>query len=160
MALDWVIGGWQLAGLTNYSTGRPFTVYSGLYTFSNSVSTPVNCSGCPRDLGSVIEENGTSYLFSAAQRAMFSQPNPGEFSDTGRNYFIGSPDFRTDLSLSKKFRFTERMNFELRVDAKNAFNAVNYGLPTTTATSSTFGRIRTTIDSSARRIQLSGKFNF
>lgn len=158
--LDWVIGGWQLTGLTNYSTGRPFTVYSGLNTFSSAVSTPVNCSGCPRNLGSVTEESGTSYYFNAAQRAMFSQPLPGEFSDTGRNYFIGSPDFRTDLSLSKKFRFTEKMNIDLRVDAKNAFNAVNYGLPTTTFTSSTFGRIRTTIDSSARRMQFSARFNF
>lgn len=159
-ALDWVIGGWQLAGLTNYSSGRPFTVYSGVNTFSNSVTTPANCDGCPRNFGRVTEENGTSYLFTADQRARFSIPAPGEFSNTGRNYFIGSPDFRTDLSLSKKFRFTETMSFDLRIDAKNAFNAVNYGLPTTTVTSSTFGRIRTSIDSRARRIQLSGKFIF
>lgn len=159
-AADLLLGGWQLAGLVNYSSGRPFTVYSGLFTFSNTITTPANCGGCPRDLGTVAEESGTSYLFTAAQRAMFSQPAPGEFSDTGRNYFIGSPDFRADMSLSKKFRFTETMNFEVRIDAKNVFNAVNYGLPTTTANSSTFGRIRTSIDSSSRRIQLSGKFNF
>lgn len=158
--LDWVIGGWQLAGLTNYSSGRPFTVFSGRFTFSNTVTTPANCSGCARNLGSVVEENGTSYMFDAAQRALFSVPAPGEFSDTGRNYFIGNPDFRADLSLSKKFRFTESMGFDIRLDAKNAFNAVNYGLPTTTLTSSTFGRIRTSIDSSSRRLQLSGKFTF
>ncbi len=160
LAADWLIGGWQFAGLVNYSTGRPLTVYSGLFTFSNTVTTPANCSGCPRNLGSVQEENGTSYLFTTDQRARFSQPAPGEFSDTGRNYFIGAPDFRADMSLSKQFRFTESMNFELRIDAKNVFNAVNYGLPTTTSNSSTFGRIRTSIDSSSRRIQFSGKFNF
>lgn len=159
-ALDLVIGGWQLAGLVNYSSGRPFTVYSGLFTLSNTITTPANCSGCPRDLGSVTEESGTSYLFDASQRAMFSSPAPGEFSDTGRNYFIGSPDFRADMSLSKRFRFTETMNFEIRIDAKNVFNAVSYGLPTTTLNSSTFGRIRTSIDSSSRVMQLSGKFNF
>ncbi len=158
--LDWIIGGWQLAGLTNYSSGRPFTAYSGLFTFSNSISTPANCDGCSRTMGTVVEENGTSYLFSAEQRARFSQPAPGEFTNTGRNYFIFSPDFRADMSLSKKFRFTESMNFDLRLDAKNVFNAVNYGLPTTTLTSSTFGRIRSTIDSSARKLQLSVKFNF
>ncbi len=160
LALDWLVGGWQLSGLVNYSSGRPFTVYSNRFTFSNTVTTPANCSGCPRNLGSVTEENGTSYLFNAEQRAMFSEPLPGEFTDTGRNYFIGAPDFRADMSLSKKFRFTESMNFEVRIDAKNVFNAVSYGLPTTTLTSSTFGRIRTTIDSSSRRIQFSGKFNF
>ncbi len=159
-ALDFIVGGWQLAGLTNYSSGRPITFYSGLFTFSNSVSTPVNCEGCPRDFGSVIERDGTSYYFTEDQVARFSQPNPGEFSNTGRNYFIGPPDFRTDLSLSKKFRFTETINFDLRIDAKNAFNAVSYGLPGTNLRFSTFGRIRTSIDSSSRRIQLSGKFNF
>ncbi len=160
LAVDWLLGGWQLAGLVNYSSGRPLTVYSGLFTFSNTITTPANCDGCPRDLGAVTEENGTSYLFNTEQRSRFSQPAPGEFSNTGRNYFIGAPDFRADMSLSKQFRFTESMNFELRVDARNVFNAVNYGLPTTTANSSTFGRIRTSIDSSARRIQFSGKFNF
>lgn len=160
MALDWVVGGWQVAGLMNYSSGRPLTVFSGLFTFTNTVTSPANCSGCPRNLGSVTEENGTSYLFNAAQRAMFSQPAPGQLGDTGRNYFIGPPDFRKDVSLSKQFRFTEHSNFELRIDARNVFNAVSYGLPTTTANSSTFGRIRTTIDSSARRIQFSGKFSF
>ncbi|REJ78221.1 MAG: hypothetical protein DWQ47_01800 [Acidobacteria bacterium] len=159
-ALDWIIGGWQLSGLTNYSSGRPMTIYSGLFTFSNTVTTPANCSGCPRTLGSVIEESGTSYLFSADQRAMFSSPEPGEFSDVGRNYFIGAPDFRSDASISKRFRFSETMGIDLRLDAKNVFNAVNYGLPTTSLNSSTFGRIRTTIDSSARVMQVSAKFSF
>jgi hypothetical protein len=159
-ALDWIAGGWQLSGLVNYSSGRPFTVYSGLFTLSNTTTTPANCSGCPRNLGSVVEESGTSFLFDASQRAMFSNPAPGEFSDTGRNYFIGPPNFRADMSLSKKFRFTESTNLEIRIDAKNVFNAVSYGLPTTTTTASTFGRIRTAISSASRRIQFSGKFNF
>ncbi len=159
-AVDLVLGGWQLSGLANYSSGRPFTVYSNLFTLTNTVTTPANCDSCPRDFGGVTGENGTSYFFNEEQRAKFSQPAPGEFSNTGRNYFIGPPDFRADMSLAKKFRFTERMNFELRVDAKNVFNSVSYGLPTTTTTASTFGRIRTSIDSSSRRIQFSGKFNF
>ncbi|MEZ5307521.1 MAG: TonB-dependent receptor [Pyrinomonadaceae bacterium] len=159
-AVDMILGGWQLTGLTNYSSGRPFTVYSGLFTFSNSVSTPAICSGCPRSLGTVAEESGTSYFFTSDQRAMFSQPSPGDFSETGRNYFIGSPDFRSDVSLSKKFSLTESISLDIRGDFKNVFNAVNYGLPTTTVTSSTFGRIRTTIDSSSRRIQFSAKLNF
>ena len=159
-ALNWLIGGWQLSGLANFSSGRPFTVYSGLFTFSNSVSTPANCNGCSRTLGSIVEESGTSYLFNAAQRAMFTQPAPGEFSNTGRNYFISSRDIRADISLSKKFNFSERMNFEIRVDAKNVTNSTSYGLPTATSNSTTFGRIRTNIDSAARRIQFSGKISF
>jgi hypothetical protein len=164
LALDWLIGGWQLAGLANYSSGRPFTIFSGLFTFSNTVTSTANCGGCARNLGHVIERNGTSYFFTQEQQDLISstaiQPKPGELGDTGRNYFIGPPDFRADMSLSKKFRFTEKTNLEVRIDGKNVFNSVSYGFPTTTANSSTFTRIRTTIDSSPRRIQFSGKFNF
>lgn len=159
-ALDWLIGGWQLSGLANHGSGRPFTVYSGLNTFSNNVSTPANCNGCPRNLGSVVEESGTTFFFSAAQRAMFSQPAPGEFTTTGRNYFIAPSTFRFDTSLSKKFRFTESKNIEIRIDARNVLNGVVYGFGTAVSNSTTFGRIRTDINSAARRIQFSGKFNF
>lgn len=162
MVLDWLIGGWQLSGLGNYSSGRPFTVYSGVNSFSNNVSTPANCNSCPRNLGSVVVENGTTFYFDAAQRAMFTLPAPGEFTNTGRNYFIAPPSFRFDASLSKKFKFTESVNFELRVDAKNVFNSVVYGFGNAVVNSSTapFGRIRTDILSAARRIQFSGKFTF
>ncbi len=159
-ALNLVLGGWQLAGTFNFATGRPFTVYSGLNTFSNVVSSTVNCNGCPRDLGSLIQENGTNYFFSAEQRAMFSLPAPGELGDTGRNYFIGPRQFQTDVSLAKKFRFTERYSFNLRVDVRNLTNTPSFGLPTATFTSSSFGRIRDNVESFARRLQFSGKFNF
>ncbi|MBP6004683.1 MAG: Plug domain-containing protein [Pyrinomonadaceae bacterium] len=159
-ALDWVIGGWQVAGTFNWSSGRPFTVYSGLYTLGNVTQTTANCSSCPRDLGELIERNGTNYWFTEAAQALFSQPRPGELGDTPRNYFIGPSRWQTNVSLSKKFRFTERMSFDLRVDAQNITNSVSFGLPTATLNSTVFGRIRDSVVSSARRIQFSGKFNF
>ena len=93
---------------------------------------------------------------------MFTQPAPGEFSNTGRNYFIAPPEFRFDTSLSKKFKFTEKVNFELRVDARNVFNSVVYGFGNAVVNSTTapFGRIRTDILSSARKMQFSGKLSF
>lgn len=159
-ALDMIIGGWQLAGTYNWASGRPFTIYSGLNTFSNVNQSFANCNGCPRDLGSLIERFGTNYWFSEQSQAMFSQPAPGELGNTGRNYFIGPRQFQTDVSLSKKFIFTETMSFDLRVDAKNVTNNASFGLPTATFNSTVFGRIRDSVSSAARRIQFSGKFNF
>ena len=159
-ALDWVVGGWQLAGTVLWASGRPFTVYSGLNTFSNVNQSFANCNSCPRDLGSLVERNGTNYWLSEAAEAMFSQPAPGELGNTGRNYFIGPRTFQTDISLSKKFRFTESVNFELRADARNLTNNASFGLPTATFNSTVFGRIRDSVTSFARRIQLSGKLNF
>lgn len=159
-ALDWVIGGWQLSGTYNWSSGRPFTVYAGIGTVSNVNQAFANCDDCPRDLGSLVEENGTNYWFSQEDRDRFSKPEPGELGNVGRNYFIGPRRFQTDMSLSKKFRFTETMSFDLRVDARNLTNTASFGLPTATFTSSTFGRIRDSVTSFSRRIQFSGKFNF
>lgn len=160
-ALDFVIGGWQLAGTFLLASGRPFTVYSGRNTFSDVVSSPANCDGCPRDLGSLIQETGTTYFFSAEQRDLFSIPTPGELGNTGRNYFIGPRQFQTDASLSKKFRFTERYSFDLRIDAQNLTNTPTFGLPIATVSSGSFlGQIRDNVLSFARRIQFSGRFNF
>lgn len=159
-ALDYIIGGWQLAGRYNWSSGRPFTVYSGIYTLSNVTQATANCNNCPRDLGSLVERNGTNYWFSEQAQALFSQPAPGELGNTRRNYFIGPRRFQTDVSLSKKFRFTETLSFDLRVDAQNLTNNASFGIPTATFNSTVFGRIRDSVTSSARRIQFSGKFNF
>jgi len=158
--LDWVIGGWQLSGNVFWGSGRPFTVYSGLNTFSNVNQSFANCNNCSRDLGKLIERNGTWYWFSEDAEKLFSQPPPGELGNTGRNFFIGPRRFQTDASLSKKFKFTESMSFDLRIDAQNLTNNASFGLPTATQNSTVFGRIRTSVASAARRIQISGKFNF
>lgn len=159
-AVDWLIGGWQLAGSFNMASGRPFTVYSGLNTFSNVNQSFANCNSCPRTLGKLIERNGTNYWFSQEAEALFSQPLPGELGNSGRNYFISPGQFLTNASLSKKFRFSERYSFDLRIDSTNMTNTASFGLPTATFNSSVFGRIRDSVASSARRIQWSGKFSF
>lgn len=161
-ALDFIIGGWQVSGLFNLASGRPYTFYSGRNTFSQVVQSPVSCSGCPRNLGRLTEVNGIPVWFTADQISGLTQPNPGEIGNTGRNYFIGPRQFNTDASLSKKFRFTETLSFDLRVDAKNLTNSPTYGLSDAAMlfTSATVGQINNSVLSFSRRIQFSGKLNF
>ncbi len=159
-ALDFIIGGWQLSGTYLWASGRPFSVYSGLNTFGNVTQSLANCNDCSRDLGGLVERNGTWYWFSEEAAAKFSQPLPGEKGNTTRNYFIAPRTFQTNASLSKKFKFTETFNFDLRVDALNLTNNASFGLPTATQNSSVFGQIRTAVTSFARRIQVSGKLSF
>jgi hypothetical protein len=158
--LDWILGGWQLSGTVFWGSGRPFTVYSGLSTVSNVNQSYASCNDCPRDMGQLVERQGTWWWFSEEDSAKFSQPAPGELGNTGRNYFIAPRTFQTDASLLKKLRFSERYSLDLRVDAKNLTNNASFGLPTATQNSDVFGRIRTSVTSFARRIQLSAKFNF
>jgi hypothetical protein len=121
-------------------------------------------------LGSLIERNGTNYWFSQEAAALFNQqqPGPGELGNTGRNYFIGPQQFQTDISLSKKFRFTERLNFDLRVDVRNLTNSPSFGFGGSSATfapqavvnADAFGQVKDNVLSFARRVQFSGKINF
>lgn len=161
-ALDAIIGGWQVAGLFNLASGRPYTFYSGLNTLSQVVQTPVSCNGCPRNLGSLTEVNGIPVWFTSQQLAQLSQPLPGQMGNTGRNYFIGPRQFNTDASLSKRFSFNERWKFDLRVDARNLTNTPTFGLSDAAMlfTSASVGQINNTVLSFSRRIQFSGKLSF
>ncbi|HYW73334.1 MAG TPA: hypothetical protein VE961_20095, partial [Pyrinomonadaceae bacterium] len=80
-----------------------------------------------------------------------------------------------DLSLAKKIKFTERMNLEMRAEALNAFNNINWLVGAAgndvngagTLSSGFFGRytaayqdISTTNDPGGRLIQIVLRLNF
>src|SRR5690606_33090859 len=173
--LNYAISGWQLAGTVRLSSGRPFTAYSGTYTVNNTRQSYANCDGCPRNLGSLTQgdynEPGSGFRnwwFDDAARARFSQPAAGDPGNTGRNYFIGPSFFQTDISLIRKFRFTETLSFDIRVDARNLTNSPSFAAPSAVLPlafsrdgygSSIFGRINTDVTTAPRRIQFSGKLN-
>jgi hypothetical protein len=159
-ALDYAIGGWQASGTLLVSSGRPFTVYSGLTTFSNVVNSMADCSGCTRDMGKLVVESGRNFWFDANSRAKFTSPAPGSIGNTGRNFFLQPKYFQTDLSLSKRFGITERVSFLFRVDARNLTNTPSFSAPTAVLTSTIFGRINDSVDSAARRVQFSGNISF
>ncbi|MBS1796398.1 MAG: carboxypeptidase regulatory-like domain-containing protein [Acidobacteria bacterium] len=158
--VDYIVGGWQLSGSVVWMTGRPFTVYSGSNTISNIVQATADCSGCPRALGQLVLESGRNFWFDTAARGRFSVPAAGALGNTGRNYFITPIYFQTDASLLKKFKITERINVDFRVDARNLTNNPSFDLPTALITSSIFGRINDSVTNTARRIQFSAKVNF
>ena len=92
------------------------------------------------------------------------------------NLVIKGPSFfRYDLSLAKKIKFTERMNLEMRAEALNAFNNINWLVGSAgsdvngagTLSSGFFGRytaayqdISTTNDPGGRLVQLVLRLNF
>ena len=155
-----IIGGWQTSGTVILMSGRPFTVYSGLNTLSNVVQSTANCNGCSRDSGQLVLESGKNFWFDSATRAQFSQPAPGSIGNTGRNFFLAPKYFQWDASLLKTFKLSERVSFDLRVDARNVLNNPSFDNPTAVFTSTLFGRINDTVTNNARRIQWSGKLSF
>jgi hypothetical protein len=160
--LDRILSGWNLAGTVTWTSGRPFTVYAGTNTMSNIVQTPANCAGCTSDLGSVFNDPTTSYIwyFNQDARNKFSTPGAGQFSNVGRNYFIGPTSFNVNFSLGKRTKTMGNQSLEVRMDATNFFNQPTFGFPTATTTSTTFGRIYNSVVSGSRKIQLGVKYYF
>ena len=160
--VDRVLGGWEVTGFGRITSGRPFTAFAGTNTVSNVNQSTANCTGCSRGDGSAFTDtaSGLLWYFDAAERAKFSAPGAGQFGNTGRNFFIGPHWFEMNASLLKHVPVTERVKLELRADATNLTNTPSFGGPTTDITSSTFGRIRNTVSSGSRKIQLGAKIHF
>jgi hypothetical protein len=159
---DFLLGGFQVGTIARIYSGRPFTVFAGSNTLSQVVQTPASCNNCTSDLGDVTLESGRNVYFTAEQRARFFVPAPGEFSNVGRNFFTGPRFFNIDLTLGKRFRFDETRNLEFRMEVQNATNTPSFAVPDANLvlTSGSFGQILGTTQSTARKVQLVGKFNF
>ena len=160
---DAVIGGWQVTGYLRLMTGRPFTIYSGSYTFGNVQQSPANCSGCDRTIGKLYDDaaSGLKWYLNESERAKFSIPAPGEFGNTGRNFLDGPGFFNMDLAVLKRFGLgREGFELEVRGDFTNVTNSPSFGFPTATVTSTIFGRVRDSVVSGSRKIQLGAKIHF
>ncbi len=154
-------GGWQIAGTGTFQSGRPFSAYSGFYTFNNVVQSFANCTGCSATMGNVNDgPGGVKWYLTADQISKFTTPAMGELGNTGRNFLRGPGSFNMDASFLKRTMITERFSLELRGDAINMTNTPTFGAPTATLSSTTYGRIRDSVISGSRKIQLGAKLLF
>jgi len=158
--VDRIVGGFDLAGIVRWYSGRPFTVYSAVNTLSNVLQTPASCNNCSPDMGRLVLENGRNFFFTAEQRAQFFAPAAGEFGNTGRNFFTGPGFFQLDLTLAKRIKFDETRNLELRLEAQNATNTPSFDFPTAIINNTNFGFVGGGVVSGSRKVQLGAKFNF
>ena len=54
---------------------------------------------------------------------------------------VGPSVSQVDMTMSKAFRLSERFRLEVRVEAYNAFNHINWADPVTSFTNSNFGKV-------------------
>jgi hypothetical protein len=127
---DYVIGGWRLTSVTNWSGGLPWTAsYKDCGSDQDvGVCRPDRSSGA-FSLG-VKRVNGFLTYFTpvaelatnGASSGMFARPAAGTLGNIGMDSFRGPHLFTSNLSLAKNFRITERYKAEFRMDANNIFN--------------------------------------
>ncbi len=123
-ALDQVIGGWQVAGITTISSGNWLTITDGNGNFSNSTG------GQRPDLVPGQSPNGKPCIHGTFfNTCAFTDPPLGSFGNAGRNIVLG-PGFQVwDFSLLKTFPIKEKNRVEFRAEFFNMPNHTNF-IPT------------------------------
>jgi len=87
-------------------------------------------------------------------------PNgPGEIGDNVKGYLRGPGFWNVDLSLSRNVNLAAGRRVELRIEAFNLFNHVNWGNPNTQLGNANAGRITGT-SGDPRIMQFAVKYNF
>ena len=155
--LDLAIGGWQVNAILTMENGTPLLV-RGANNF-----TGINWPDVVRD--PTLPEPAVTRWFDTEA---FRNPAPFTLGNVARTLPNARGPGLFDLALSafKEFRFTERLRLELRGEAFNATNNVNYNNPNTSFapnaqgvnTNALFGRITSSLE--ARRIQLGLRLTF
>jgi hypothetical protein len=95
----------------------------------------------------------------------FEEPAYGGPGNIGRNHFTGPGFVNFDMVFSKRIRFTERVDMQLRIEGYNIFNHPAFSNPGNLLGGAFFGQITSTVSrpdatTSARQMQAGLKLNF
>ncbi len=145
--VDAIVGGWALSGLFSYNSGAPL-VFAGMVAPESA--TKLGRIGTAADQ-LWFDRTGFTQLPAYTRRS-----NPWYYDG------LTGPDFKNlDLSLAKTFELSKRVKLQVRLEAYNALNQMNWANPTLTITSSDFGRTNTQAAGYyGRQIQYSARLQF
>jgi hypothetical protein len=139
--------GWQIGGISRFSTGFPVYIHQsqGDYSLIGESSTdtpnlvgPVQTQD-PRRSG----PNGpNTYFFPGS----FTSEQLGQFGTASRRFFHGPGILNTDISIAKDTHLNERFELELRADWFNIFNHAQFNNPVGDYSASNFGEVTSARD--------------
>jgi hypothetical protein len=189
------VAGYQLSTIMQYQTGNPINILAGSSSFNGITSivrpnlvghyarakqqlsgganvTLIQNPGGLSYGGSVCDITNYTpaciFEVQGTQASATGTTAPTVYTGLGtmpRNAIAGPGYADLDLSGEKDTKLTERLGFNLRVDAFDILNHPNFGQPSGNVQSSTFGQISSTRfavsdGGSSRQLQISGKFTF
>ena len=168
---NFLLGGFQVSGITQYQSGQPFTILTGVDSNGNGAGGDrpnLNPNGVL--ILDPVTNNFRSFT-SPLVGGRFEVPlgtnglplaNSLGNGNLGKNTFRAPSFMNTDLSVAKRFRLPwggeQKHDFLIRADFLNAFNQDFYGIPVNVMTSADFGRNLNNFGN--RSITLSGKYSF
>ncbi len=137
-----IAGGFQLTGIQEYQAGALVTWPSTIYYSGTDYSSI--CSTGPHYFGQWFHRDG----FTANNTLTSNTGQARVFPSIVNGYggCRGDSMKRVNLSAQRDFKLKEGLNLQLRGDMYNVANRSQFGLPNTTATSTDFGKVTSTIN--------------
>ncbi len=142
---------WQISPVISFITGNPIQLSDGGKDISLSgqlLDRPTVLLPDQVYSGPAPGNNGPYWFnpsaFVCAGNTQLSPNCPtstGLFGNLGRNAVYGPGQINYDMALSRRLNFGERWKFEMRADFFNILNHANWGNPSSSITSSTFGEV-------------------
>jgi hypothetical protein len=160
-----VLGGWQLTATNSATSGSPVNL-----TYSDSLAQDIsdlityrpNVSGDVHNQKSAWVKTATAldgYLNPASVTKGANMPVNAPLGNAGRNALRDMTYNSLNLGLHKSFRlWNDTSKFEIRGEAFNALNHVNYQNPDSNSSDGGFGNITAAFP--ARQLQVAGKITF
>lgn len=148
-ALQFVLGGWQISGITAIQSGRPFNI--GL------TGGDIGLAGRP-DVVPGQSAVGPKTVAQWFNTRAFQKPRPGFYGNAGRNLVRGPGIHKWDVSLFKNFPVAERARLQLRWETFNVFNNANFEGVSAALGAGNFGQVVSARD--PRTMQIGAKLDF
>lgn len=151
--VNFLLGGWQTNGIITIQTGLPFTPVLN----SNTLNT--GTASRPDRIGNGNLPSSERSLQRWFDVNAFTQHQPGQYGNAGRNILYGPGRTNFDVSLFKDFPVREGMKFQFRSEAFNVMNHPQFGLPNASIGNRQAGIISSTVGN-PRQLQLALRFLF
>jgi hypothetical protein len=164
-ALSHVLNGWQWSGSGTVGSGFYFTpnILGGGVDISRGVTGSQRAdvvAGQPISLSNPtsLEWFNKAAFCSPTTSSSCVNPSGSAFGDAGRFVILGPAQFSLNMAMSKTIQIRETRALELRLQANNIFNLVDFSGLNTTVNSLAFGEV--TSAASMRRITMVARFRF
>ena len=152
----WLLGNWQANLILQWRSGQPFnlSVPGDVANIGNSVAwwnyARPNLVGDPRVKTPTTERFYDPHAFDIPSLS---------YGNFGRNVLSSDPVFNVDFSLFKLVPLADRKRLEIRLEAFNVFNHIDWAPPGTLVGRAGAGRV-TSVAHSPRILQLGMKLHF
>jgi hypothetical protein len=159
-AAGWLLGGWNLAGVLRYESGRPSTITMnndlGGLIFNSQKRPNQTGGGGKADTGDF--DPFTDVYF---DRSAWTDPGPLQFGNAPERDgdVRGWPNYSEDINIFKVFPVGDQKNIRFELQLGNMFDRIVYCTPNQNWSSQDFGRVFTQCNT-PRSVQMGFRFDF